>query len=211
MLRWVRKPGFGHRRLDERALALNFSFVLHEPSTSPAVRNAVQACFNHSRSIARVGSPPVVATATSDPGSDHVDLWLTSTIGLPHHLPNALGATPDCIVTVDRRSDKFRSVRFFSATAELVLPDEGGRCVGVGGLILRPGGRSSILVTSGPFRWPDEQEAALRGLERLVQAHAGQWMPKRALWPGPAETLLRAEVYEPSSEPRGNDDAPAIS
>jgi hypothetical protein len=60
---------------------------------------------------------------------------------------------------------------------------------------LRPNRRTSQLVVTGVHNWPDDHRGALRSLERLVQAHAGQWMAPRALWSAPAESLLSDEVY----------------
>ncbi|MEX2314917.1 MAG: hypothetical protein WD628_04300 [Thermomicrobiales bacterium] len=195
MLKRLRQPGHGHLLAEHRDLALNLSFVLHERSDSRAVQSAVRACRAHASEIRNAG-PDLARPATASE-HDHagVTLWLTATIGLPPLMAQALGALPEQVIAVDSNMDPLRPFQFFRATASLFLPDARQQRVGVAALVLRPDRRTSHIAISGVHEWPAERDAAIRSLERLIQGHAGQWMPSRALWSAPAEALLIDEVY----------------
>jgi hypothetical protein len=130
-----------------------------------------------------------------DRSTDSVDKWLTARLGLPRLLAAALGVSLDVVLSVDTPDTPPQPAIFFGAPTTLALPDRDSARVGVAALILRPGRRTSHLAIAGVHDWPSERDDALRSLERLIQAHAGQWMPTRALWNAPAEVLLPDEVY----------------
>jgi hypothetical protein len=195
MLKCLRQPERGHRLAHNRDLALNLSFVLHERSDSRAVMSAMRVCRTHARAIGHVGADLALPATASENDHAGVTLWLTATIGLPSLLAQALGASPEQIIAVDTNTDHPRPFQFFRATANLFLPDSRKQRVGAAALVLRPNRRSSHLAVSSVFEWPAERDEAIRTLERLIQAHAGQWMPSRALWSAPAEALLINEVY----------------
>lgn len=180
---------------DRRTLALNLSFVLHEPSHSSAVRSAVRACQSHARDVRRWHATAARPASRDEFEPDDDILWLTLTIGLPDLLAAALEAAPDRVLRVDEAGSPYVSCRFFRAPARLALPDDRVRQVGVAALIARPDRHTTHLAITGIHIWPAERDDTVRSLERLAQAHAGQWSPKRTLWPAPAEILLRDEVY----------------
>ncbi|HUG17317.1 MAG TPA: hypothetical protein VMM78_20090 [Thermomicrobiales bacterium] len=64
----------------------------------------------------------------------------------------------------------------------------------VAALLLRPDGRTTHLHVAGSFAWPNQMAEALAAVESLIQAHADQWFPARALWREPGELLLSGEV-----------------
>lgn len=194
MLKRLLQPGDGRRVPNDRDLALNLSLVLHERSDSKAVQRAVRAALVHASMQHRLGSGLSSPTTTSDYGGSEVNLWLTATLGLPYLLADALSTSPADVFTVDADRHPPQTVQFFRAPAMLSLPDDNQRRVGVAALILRPRQRTTLLAIDGIYSWPSERDAALRALERLIQAHAGQWMPSRALWDAPAESLLAAEI-----------------
>jgi len=137
--------------------------------------------------------------------TDHVDntpgaeplLILTANLGLPQLLPSALrrvGWSDIPILPVDAESESHHVTSLFRADAHLALPADDDIRVAVAALVRRPGTRSAHLRVVGTFSWPRERDAALRGVESLIQSYVDQWMPTRALWPAPAETLLGDEV-----------------
>ncbi|MDQ3549705.1 MAG: hypothetical protein M3439_12905 [Chloroflexota bacterium] len=195
MLKRLLQPGHGHRVPIADNLALNLSFVLHDRSDSRAVQRAVSSSQAHARQLRRLGPELAVPTTTSGSASTDVTIWLSATIGLPHLLADALNTSPDRLIAVDTGTAGCDPCQFFRAAANLSLPDASTIRIGVAALILRPDRRSSHLALSSLYDWPEDRDAAIRELERLVQVHAGQWMPQRALWPSPAEALLSSEVY----------------
>jgi hypothetical protein len=195
MLKHLFRPELGHRDNDEQALALNLSFVLHERSDSAAVRRAVRAVRHHSSNVDRLERTVTWQTIVRDANLPSVDFWITANIGVPNRLADALDVADDEIVSVDASAGSPQPASFFRALANLNLPADAPNRIGVAALILRPDHRTSQLIITGVHNWPDDRRGALRSLERLIQAHAGQWMPSRALWPAPAESLLPDEVY----------------
>ncbi len=188
-------PGAGYRSVDERALALNLSFVLHERSDSAAVRSAIRAVRDHARIVNRLGTTCAKPMTTSELDTSAVTHWLTATIGMPDLLADALGASSERVTMVDADSRSCQTIEFFRASAQLTLPPLDRHTVGVAALVLRPGQRTGHLAVTDVHDWATDADGVIRSLERLVQAHAGQWMPRRALWSAPAETLLPDEVY----------------
>ena len=195
MLKRLRHHERGRRIVSDRDLALNLSFVLHERSDSHTIKSAVRAGLTHHRALHRRRADLAISLTGTECTPTEPSLWLTATIGLPHLLADALETSPDRVIAVDSDESATEPAPFFRAPATLVLPDRSPRCVGVAALILRPDRRTSQLVVEGIYDWPADRNGALRSLERLIQAHAGQWTPRRALWVAPAETLLASEVY----------------
>lgn len=182
----------GRRSLSADDVALNFSFVLHESSSSLAVRKAAEASRRHSRARTRIeetildGDPKIV-----------VDAWITASIGLPDNLGAALreaGLPNNDVVFVDRHDGQLQPVLFFREQATLTLASRAAQTVGVAALIVRPGGTSQQLIVRGPFDWGSGPTDALRALEEIIQAHIDQWMPQIRLWPAPAEILFPDEI-----------------
>ncbi len=186
------RVGRGRRSLNAAELAVNFSFVLHDSSSSTTVRNAVNASLSHRAARFHERQTVLDGGATFD-----VDTWLTTSIGLPGQLGAALGDAGlknTRLVNIDERYGPLQLVPLFRATAELNLPPSGSNIVGVAALVVRPMGRSRQLIVRGPFDWRSERENALGALEAIVQAHIDQWKPQSVLWPAPAEILLPGEV-----------------
>ena len=189
------QPGYGHRVPDARDLALNLSFVLHERADSRAVQRAVRASQSHARMRHRFRPELGIPATVNGERPTGVTRWLTATIGLPHLLADALNTSPDSLMLVDADTTEFQPCQFFRAPAQLSLPDASASRVAVAALILRPDRRSSHLVTIGAYAWPLDRDRVMREVERLIQAHTGQWMPSHTLWTAPAESLLGDEVY----------------
>ena len=177
------------------SLLLNLSYVLHERSDSAAVRALAAGCRSHA---AWLNQSPTLPIATVEGAIDTaIDIWLTATIGLHRDLPDALqGAYAQNaeILRIDEPSASMTTTSFFRADAAISLPPVAGATIGVAGLVARPGRTDAHLVIAGPFQWPNQQRAAIRALERLIQQHVDQWMPPHALWQAPAEKLLPGEV-----------------
>jgi hypothetical protein len=191
----------GRRRAAPAHLALNLSYVLHERSDSATVRRVADACLRHAQRSAHAGLPAWPKTVDGVPPVN-VDLWLSANVGLPALLAGALtqfgaaaAAPPVQLIdaTIAAQSLSFREIEFFRAPATLALPDS-VLSIGVAALLLRAGGQTTHLALRGPFAWPAEERAAMRAVERLIQAHVKQWTPTRALWTAPAERLLEDEV-----------------
>ena len=187
----LRRGRRGFSLLNETALRLNLSFVLHEHSQSETVTETAHACERHARRIAKLapGSLPMIPERTSS--LPIVDLWLTAMLGLPAATVQTLSATGASVLFTDVHTETPTTAQpFFRATAQLSLPSDTQLQVGVGTVILRPGATSTILVTEGPFAWPSDRPAAIHALERLIEHYTDQWMPRASVWPSPAETLL---------------------
>jgi hypothetical protein len=180
----------------EDILCLNLSWVLHERSSSHAVRSTAQAALRHAEATTHLTRTLTIEVIDASP-TNEIDLVLTAWVGLPRHLPGALthvhGAMDAPIVVVDADGEP-TEVDFFRGRARLVLPDHRSRTVAVAGLILRPGGRTAHLRVLDVRRWPEETDAVLRALEQLIQPHTDQWLPPRPLWDVPAESGLGDEV-----------------
>ena len=119
-----------------------------------------------------------------------VTLWLTPSIGTPSAIAAALG-TKTPVLQVDCGYGATSEVRFFGAPARLQLPGNEQRQIGIAALVTRPGRTSGLLITRGPFAWPDQELEVLRELETIIQAHAEQWQPAAQLWTSAAEELLQ--------------------
>lgn len=189
----------GFSLLDEATLRHNLSFVLHEHSASDAVTEMAHACERHARRIARLNLASLPSVPEAAATDDAVDIWLTATLGLPAATVPALSANGATVLFTDVHTGAATTeLPFFRAPAQLSLPADTSLRVGVGALILRPGGASTRLITAGPFSWPAERAAAIRALECLIQRYADQWTPAAPLWPAPAETLLGPDEIWPA-------------
>lgn len=189
--------------MSESMLAHNLSYVLHERSDSASVRRAARASMRADDVVRRLPSSascPVVISVTDAPSPAWPTVWLTPTIGAAHLLGAAierqLAVQPTIVVIDDSSADALQEQRFFRAPATLSLPALSGAAisVGVAALVIRPDGRTTHLVVSGTFRWPDDSDLAVRALERLIQSFADQWRPARHLWQVPAEWALGDEI-----------------
>ncbi len=170
---------------------LNFSFVLHEPSTSPAVGRMANA-------IAQLASINVQPRSIEDIigvqelSKARVDLVLTAQVGHPSIL-SAVAArleNPPAVVALDGDGPQLTSREFFRATAQLALPTWSVDRAVFAAVVARPGGDTLECVVSDVFTWPHAEAAALRAAERAILAYVDQWRPRRALWGAPAEVLL---------------------
>ena len=104
-----------------------------------------------------------------------------------------LGVTS--VVAVDVPSKTSGSLGFFRAPSRLALPVRAAEKVVVAATVIRPGGSSVDVVSSGLLPSVEASDAWLTALEHLVRTHIDQWRPPEALWDGPAEVLL-PEVLE---------------
>ncbi len=182
----------GRHSLSTDDLALNFSFVLHEASSSTAVRHAMEASRRHRRTRFRPRE-----TVLDGDRELAVNGWISASIGLPGALGNALreaGLPSDNITIIDRRAGQLQPAVFFRDQADLSLPARVTGTVGVAALIVRPGGASQQLIVRGPFQLSTERKAVLKTVEEIIQAHAEQWMPELRLWTAPAEAVFPNDV-----------------
>lgn len=182
----------GRRSLSSDDLALNFSFVLHDSSSSLVVHKAVEAARRHSRARIRVEG-----TILDGDAGIVVDTWITVSIGLPENLAAALGKAGlpnNDVVCIDRQGSQLQPALFFREQAAISFAPRVTKTLGVAALILRPGGKSQQLIVRGPFDGVSGRKDALRALETIIQAHVDQWMPTVRLWPVPAEILFPDEI-----------------
>jgi hypothetical protein len=163
-------------------MAVNLSFVLHEESTSRVVQRAVKISKQHRPGqishIVRDGNPET-----------NVTLWLAPSVGAVSDVETALNSDSP-LLQIDSGTGPTRNVNFFGAPARLTLPGSENQNIGIVALVIRPGRKSSLLITRGPFTWPDQEQEVVRELEAIIQAHAEQWQPAVQLWPAAAEALL---------------------
>jgi hypothetical protein len=182
----------GRRSLSTEDLATNFSFVLHQSSSSATVHQAVEAERRHRRVRARIQE----TVLDGDPNLT-VDTWITTSIGLPNRLDAALrreGLPVRDVIFIDRRDSQLQPAVFFRDQAELSLPSRATGTVGVAALIMRPRASSQQLIVRGPFDWKTGRKDALRALEEVIQAHVEQWMPESRLWIVPVEAVFPDEA-----------------
>lgn len=172
-------------------LARNYSFVLHEPSSSHAVVELV-AQQRRRRVDRRNHVPPNSILGRADITSFRPDIVLTAQIGAPLVLQDLVNRIdpPPAVVTIEAATSAASNREFFRAPASLTLPLAAAERVAVAAVVERPGGSSFQLIVSGPYRWPDEEHRVMRALEDLIRTYVDQWLPRRALWAAPAEKLL---------------------
>jgi hypothetical protein len=182
---------------------LNFSFVLHENATSPAVHDVVTHSAQHARRLRalRLGRQVDQPIGRSELAAMKPELILTATIGLPvvvGGIAASLASHPVLIVA-DADAPGRTNAILFRAPAGLRLPNYDVSRLAVAGAILRPGGTTIDIVSHGPFHWPAERDSALAALEDVVRANVAQWMPPVALWEAPAQDLLPPGEIERST------------
>jgi len=164
-------------------MAVNLSFVLHEESTSRVVQRAVK--------ISKQQRPGQISHIVIDGDAEiNVTLWLAPSVGDISDIGIALSSNSP-VLQIDRGTGHTRNVNFFGAPARLTLPGSENQNIGIAALVIRPGRKSGLLITRGPFTWPDQKQEVVRELEAIIQAHAEQWQPAVQLWPAAAETLLQ--------------------
>jgi hypothetical protein len=183
--------------VEDPDLCLNLSYVLHERSTSQAVRQCASRCRSNEKRVQRLTEPTGPSVVTGDPTLPH-DHVLTAHLGAHAALSRSIlaagGTLAHEIVMIDAPGNDLRSHRFFRATAALRLPSDQPARVMVAALVLRPGGRSTQLAVAGCFDWPDEKALAICAVESLIRSYVDQWSPPRALWADSAEVLLQDEI-----------------
>ena len=181
-------------------LALNYSFVLHEPVSSQAVSELVaqqqRRRVERSRQV-----PPASVLGLIDFASCRPDVVLTALVGAPLVLQDLVGRLepPPAVVTIEAATSETKTREFFRAPASLQLPTAAAERLVVAAVVARPGGSSFQLAMSGPYRWPADENRALRGLEDVIRSYIDQWLPGRALWTEPAEQLLPEVLTESRS------------
>lgn len=175
------ESGDGRTPVTEREMLVNFSFVLHQPSTSPDVAAAARAGFRKHP----VSSNPAIMF-DGDPDVP-VEMWLVPSVGLPDNVALHVEGP---VLHVDRGVHPASQAMFFNAPAMLSLPSNNVEIVGVAALIRRPGSKSLQLIARGPYLLTDGIDAVIRSLETIIQSHAEQWSPGAQLWAEPAEDLL---------------------
>ncbi len=187
MLHGDRQPSNDTENLELRQA---ISLVLHEHSSSAVVRAAAADAQRHADKWFQPASvPPIVDYAEIPPAST----WLTAALGCPEVIHNLATDHPSrpTVIPVDQIPHANATANLFRAAATLHLPI-GNQDVVVIAAIVRPGGRGIAILWKGPFQWPERQADALRAIERLIQAHAGQWRPPGNIWAGGAEDVLPA-------------------
>jgi hypothetical protein len=201
--------------VDEIQLRLNLSYVLHEPSTSRAVRQAARASRrfarrkgNLLRDFSRLNDAELRDCLVLHPRTADVlrsyrpgDVIITATVGLPDLLARCIEVTQDSqgsgnITIVDSPSPHPQptEVEFFGATAGLNFGGGSNetREMVVAGLIVRPG-RGSLMLTATRINVGSENHddgRVCRELESLIRDFVDQWTPEKALWEVPAERAI---------------------
>lgn len=187
---------------------MNFSFVLHEPSDSPAVKalaarvHGLRFRENAPAVASDTGGGDVDARVPPDRLNDVIggdaladspcDAVLTAHLGVPSLLGRIVDRlpVPSVMHAIDAATGPFEEADFFRAPARLSLPALLPRRVRAAVVVVRPGGKTVELVCAPARAWPEERSAAIRDLERMILAYVDQWHPPTALWPYPAEVLL---------------------
>lgn len=201
----IRGPYFSRSSHPPTTLATNYSFVLHEPSSSRAV--AMLVSRNRGAGVLEARRRPtetiigVEALAAAAP-----DTILTARIGDPLALQDIIARIRPApqILTIDATGKPAASRTFFGAPAQLVLPSAPSARLIVAAAIVRPGGGSVDLVSFRPFRWPEDCDQILAALEQVIRSHVDQWLPSRALWDAPSEELLPEVLDDGPSSTTGS-------
>ena len=195
--------------IEDEALRVNLSYVLHEPSTSPQVgaylARARQARPDLDRAVARLAAlsgPDLVARTLllapdGVPQPDAGESVRTVKLRASELLGRVLAARfgggeaawhvtplddPACADAVD--------ATFFRGPARLCLPGPSGGPDGwFAALTIRPGGETLLLEITR-VAGPDARDRTLRAAEAAIRMHMGQWACAAALWPRPAEAQL---------------------
>lgn len=211
----------------EAILRLNLSYILHEPSTSPAVGALARQVLANRRRIdtatRRLSSLDDLALLTRVVPRDHRRLWavqaqppntlLTVRLGAWPLLERVIGLhlgqqhPPAELHLLDEvPADRGWSLPLFRATARLALPPAkhlAGRRACFATLVFRPGWRTLLLDLTPLAGDPvEEREPWVTSLASAVEAaireFTDQWLCARALWEAPAERALPEFVADRS-------------
>ncbi len=194
-------------------LAVNLSYVLHEPSRSPVVESAarslLRSCRSAQRALARAlhwsDDEMVIRVVVRD----EPVLWefqrslqaggalvLTIDLGATDLLGRVLGlfSPPHRslrIVPIDHPtpSTERRTVTLFRAPAQLYLPAGLSDDAWFAILAFRPGWRS-LLLDLTHFIGDEPVSSLTKVVERVVREHTDQWWCREPWWPAPAESTL---------------------
>lgn len=188
--------------LDDQSLALNLSYVLHEPSDSRAVRQAARESRRFRRrrdSLLRSFNATtsdelerrLTISPTLQPILEHrepLDPIFTASVGLPDLLPTVIAglyeSDTEPIVRIlehlPESQSESDSLILFGYPTRFVRPDDSGRLTC--GLVLMPDHNSLLLTGSA--------DATLEsGMHDLIRDFVDQWTPARPLWRQPLEAV----------------------
>ncbi|MEZ4522254.1 MAG: hypothetical protein R3A46_11520 [Thermomicrobiales bacterium] len=196
-----------HDGVEAETLALNYSYVFHEPSWSETVQRAAQANLASQRTTDalkhRLSSKDRMLGMASL-GKIEPEIVLTAHVGAPAALQTITSRRPEppAIVAVDSATQTGASQQvFFRAPGRLNLPNVSSERLAVVAVVVRPGGAELDLIATGPFNWPEMKAEVIAALEDLIRDYVDQWRPRRAVWPAPAEELLPEVVSRLDSGP----------
>lgn len=202
----------------KQALALNLSYVLHEPSTSPEIHAAVRTLQTTHRRVQRATQrlasradeaviPCVVPhhehalqlLQSTAPHSIHL---LTLTLGAWQLLPRLIALhtyqSKPTVWVLERLPmvgpARDRPFLLFRAPTRLALPEallDNAVPVWFATAAFRPGWQSVLLHLCPLPEQPTERLTMLgQSIEEVLRNFWPQWYPERALWPAPAEVVL---------------------
>jgi lauroyl/myristoyl acyltransferase len=206
-------------RHTEDAIRLNLSYVLHEPSTSPATNALARYLLSSRQRIAtatrRLDALPDLALLPRVVPRDLDRLWsvqadpphvlLTLRLGawpllarvLALHLSEQV-PRPAVHLLDDRPRGESRPLLLFRAHARLALPPPevlAGRRVCFATVVFRPGWHT-LLLDLAPFAsdpsedWEQWTTALASAAEAALREFTDQWLCSRPLWTIPAEEAL---------------------
>ncbi|GBD15773.1 hypothetical protein HRbin26_00666 [bacterium HR26] len=211
----------------EAILQLNLSYVLHEPSMSPAVGALARQVLANRRRIEtatrRLSSLDDLALLTRVVPRDHRRLWALQARPPDILLTVRLGAWPllerviglhlgqqrplaELHLLDEVSADRGWSLPLFRATARVALPPEGrlaGRHACFATLVFRPGWQTLLLdltpLAGDPAEERETWVASLASaIEAAIREFTDQWLCARALWEAPAERALPEFVADGS-------------
>jgi hypothetical protein len=201
-----------------QALALNLSYILHEPSTSPEIHAAVHTLQTTRRRVQRATRrlasradeaviPCIVPhhehalhlLQSTAPRSIHL---LTLTLGAWQLLPRLIALhayqSKPTLWLLERLPmvgpARDRPFLLFRAPTRLALPEallDNSVPVWFATAAFRPGWQSVLLHLCPLPEQPAERLTTLgQSIEEVLRNFWPQWYPERALWPAPAEAVL---------------------
>uniref|UniRef100_A0A831TBE2 Uncharacterized protein n=1 Tax=Thermorudis peleae TaxID=1382356 RepID=A0A831TBE2_9BACT len=214
-------------RSQEAILRLNLSYVLHEPSTSPAVGALARQVLSNWRRIAaatrRLGSLDDLALLTRVVVRNYRSLWAAQAQPPDMLLTVRLGAWPLLERVVGLHLGEQRSpaqlhlldgqpaspswdLPLFRAPARVSLPPVeqlAGQRACFATLVFRPGWRTLLLDLTPLAGDPaEEREPWVASLgtaaEAAIRGFTDQWLCAHALWEAPAERALPEFVADRS-------------
>jgi hypothetical protein len=201
--------------MERRALEVNLSHVLREPSESRAVRHAVREIARFERR-----KPGYLRSfpAALEQGSSHrlhvspgltplalsrrpISRVISASIGVSELLGPAMTQAGFIVEAADflfvdgKDSGPDRiDVPLFGSQAQLPAQTfaSADGSVLTAALIVRPGSRELLIAGTEIKNANSETERSMRdriarALEDLIRDYVDQWTPERALWTGPAE------------------------